>query len=531
MTRNLFMAAVLVTAFFSHAACDGDALDNDADAEKNRGTGADDNADSDAGTDTDTDSDSDSDGSVDVGGTITLTDVTDGRIFQRDSDGQYDLTVEGTYSGDPTEIQARVLEDGSDNEVTPWATVDNSPGGGTFSGLLYGIPEGGWYNLEVRILHSSTAIDRGSSRFGVGALIVCAGQSHIDFWFDAAYGDGAPDALDSTRMYRHEQVLQNGVSWTGWEPVTGMGARVFANRVSEALNIPVGLLDYGVKGASLWQEKSFAPAKGWWLPDSSARHPDSDNYSVLKEGLESIDRKVEAVLWVQGHTDAMGAGVTTQKYMTGLNELFGKMRTDTCVPDLPVFISLVTRQAGPPFSGNDANIQAVRNAEEQYAGQDDNAYIGCTTIDLPLRNDRIHHTSAGQKMQAERLAQSVLHLLLDTPPYDYHRGPMIENYQIVDSTTIDLHLKHSGGTDFTPDTDIRGFSIQGDGVGDIVSATRRDATTIRIVISGDTGAVTAVRYLYGGNPGSLNLTTYAAEYVHDNSGLQLPLEGKADVPE
>ncbi len=486
--------------------------------------------DTESATQADVNLDSDADEFIDVGGKITLIDVTDGRIFQRDSDGQYDLLVKGTYQGDPEVIQARVLKDETDDVVTPWIAIDDAPNDGSFSGVLKDIPGGGWYNLEVRIFHSTTAIDRGNNKFGVGALIACTGQSHIDYWFDPGSGSGAPDAHDLTRMYRHKQVRQNGKSWTGWQPVTGMGARVFANMVTEGLNIPVGLLDYGVNGASLWRNKSITPDRGWWLPDSSSKHPNSNNYSVFKAGLESIDNKVEAVLWVQGHTDAMNGGVTKEKYMAGLEELFRIIRTDTDLRDLPIFISLVTRQAGPPFSGNDASIQAVRTAEEQFSAQDPHTYIGCTTIDLPLRGDNIHHTPEGQKIQANRLAQSVLHIVLGKEQYTYHRGPQIENYQVVDSTTIDIHLAHRGGTDFTPETKIKGFEVLGGSTGRIVSVNRETDTTIRIVISGNTNSIATVRYLYGGNPSNLNLSLFAKQYAHDNSPLSLPLEGSIIEP-
>ncbi len=519
---------------------DTDSYNADIDLNSDVDAGADTDIDTDTDTDTDSDvddtesADSDTDDFIDLGGTITLTEVTDSRIFQRDSDKQYDLFIEGTYEGDGETIQARVLKDGTDDVVVPWTDIDDSLEDGTFSGDLKDIPGGGWYNIEVRISNSTTAIARGSSKFGVGVLIACTGQSHIDYWFDPGSGSGAPEAHELTRMYRHKQVRQMGGSWTGWQPVTGMGARVFANKVAEALNVPVGLLDYGVGGSALWQRNCLAPANGWWLPDNSIPFPDANNYAVFKSGLESIDNKVEALLWVQGHTDAMGGatvGISTARYKTGLETIFDKMRTDTGVPELPIFISLVTRQQGGVLSSSDANIQAVRTAEEQYAEQDANTYLGCTTIDLPLRNsDNIHHTPEGQKIQANRLAQSVLHILLGEDPYTYHRGPRIENYQVVDSTTIDIHFTHSGGADFTPESEIKGFEVLGNGTGGIVTVTRETAATIRIVIGGDTANIETVQYLDGGNPGNLNLNKYASGYVHDNSPLALPLEGGVVEP-
>ena len=475
---------------------------------------------------------------------IQLADVPDGRIYQRDSTHQYDLLIEGAYEGDPTAIEARVVMYDSEEAVVPWTAIQETPSGGTFSGTLGDIPQGGWYSLQVRFENNPACSTTGQNRFGVGVLIACTGQSHIDLWFevymtgpsDAGYTPPVADAL--TRMFRHEQVFQLGPPWTGWQPVTGVGATVFANTLREALSVPVALLDYGVSGSALWQRNTVDLAAmglegvlgpmGWWLSDESGLLPEQDNYTVFQTGLSNVGKSVEALLWVQGHTDAV-VGESTENYQAGLERLFAKMRWDSGVDDLPSFISLVTRQGAnlifPPIT--DENIQKIRDAEEQYCEEDAHTYLGCTTIDLPLSFDNLHHSRSGQAMHAHRLAQAVLHVLLDSGAYTYHRGPQLSRYEIVDATTIDVHITHSGGTDFTPTSRIAGFEVLGESAGDVVEAVRYDADTIRLTLSGDTSAVESVRYLYGGNPGSLNLMDYAVEYVHDNSPLQLPLEGGA----
>jgi hypothetical protein len=473
---------------------------------------------------------------------IQLVDIPDGRIYQRDSAHQYDLLIEGAYEGDPTAIEARVVMYGSEEAVIPWTTIRTTPMGGEFSGMLEDIPQGGWYALQVRFADNPSCSATGQNRFGVGVLVACTGQSHIDLWFEVYMtgpGDAGyelPVASELTRMYRHEQVFQLGPPWIGWQPITGVGATVFANTLREALDVPVGLLDYGVSGSALWQRNTVDLAAmglegvlgpmGWWLPDESGLLPEQDNCAVFQEGLSTIGNSVEALLWVQGHTDAV-ADESTENYQAGLKELVSRMRVDSGVDDLPVFVSLVTRQGANLIFPliTDESIQAVRNAEIRYCEEDPHAYIGCTTIDLPLSFDNLHHSRSGQAMHARRLAQAVLHVLLDSGEYTYHRGPRLRGYEIVDVTTIDVHITHSGGTDFTPTTGIAGFEVLGAPAGEVVGAVRYDADTIRLTVSGDTSAVESVRYLYGGNPGNLNLMDYAAEYVHDNSPLQLPLEG------
>lgn len=90
---------------------------------------------------------------------------------------------------------------------------------------------------------------------------------------------------------------------------------------------------------------------------------------------------------------------------------------------------------------------------------------------------------------------------------------------------IDIHITHNGGTDINPLTDIKGFEIAGTGVGEITNAVRHDSDTIRLTVSGNTGNVDSITYLYGGNPGDQDLFGFVSGYVHDNSLLALPLEG------
>ncbi len=484
---------------------------------------------------------------------IDLADIPDGRIYQRDNNNQYDLLIEGTYSGNPASIEARIITDGSLEEVLPWTMIDDSPNDEAFSGILEDIPQGGWYNIQVRATDDPSVMDAGTSKFGVGVLVVCAGQSHIDFWFwvneiciEEWDNYVASDADEMTRMYRHEQVLQQGPAWDGWQSVSGVGATVFANKLREVLGVPVGLLDYGVGGSALWQRNTadvaalglqdFVPAMGWWVPDDSNTAPEENNYAVLKAGLDTIDNRVEAVLWIQGHTDT-GVGESTAGYKTGLTELFTRMRTDTRIADLPIFISQVTRMGPfeweiedgmsmtiPPAS--DENVQNIRDAEVQYCAEDQNTYLGCIAIDLPLCCDGVHHSPLGQQLQAERLAQAVLHVLRNSDDHTYHRGPQLASYEIMDSSTIDVHITHVSGNDFTPASGIKGFEVMiGENTVVPESAERYDANTIRLTINGETSGTTGIRYLYGINPGDLDIHLYAGSYIHDNSPLQLPLEG------
>ena len=138
--------------------------------------------------------------------TIHLVEVPDGRIYQRDRAYRYELRIEGTYTGVPTSIEAQVIQYGTEETVVPWTMIQESPAGGVFSGILADIPQGGWYALQVRFADNPACFVTGQNKFGVGVLIACTGQSHIDLWFEqymtgpSDVGYEIPVADELTRM-------------------------------------------------------------------------------------------------------------------------------------------------------------------------------------------------------------------------------------------------------------------------------------------------------------------------------------------
>ncbi len=93
--------------------------------------------------------------------TIAVDDFANYRVFQRDIGGtSKSVAVSGTYANmDWSRVEARVLQHGTDTAVINWTTIDSTPGGGTFSGSL-AVPQGGWYDVEVRALDAAGLRDR-----------------------------------------------------------------------------------------------------------------------------------------------------------------------------------------------------------------------------------------------------------------------------------------------------------------------------------------------------------------------------------
>src|SRR5690606_15607557 len=74
---------------------------------------------------------------------ITVDPIQDRRIFQRNSSDSATITITGSYSGSPTSIEARIVEDGTSTEVLTWSVLDATPSAGEFSGTISNIPVGG----------------------------------------------------------------------------------------------------------------------------------------------------------------------------------------------------------------------------------------------------------------------------------------------------------------------------------------------------------------------------------------------------
>jgi hypothetical protein len=423
-----------------------------------------------------------------AGALVTLTEPADGTIIQRVGTAG-SLTISGTYSGTPTAIQARVVEDGTSTEVVGWTTIDDSLSGGTFSGTLSSIPQGGWYNVQARHSSDTAIVDNGSNKFGVGMLIPVLGQSNAEKWFSA--GSGTPNT--TTRKYTE----------SGWATNSGAGAIAFANAVQDgmATSIPIGLLDYGVGSTSI---------ADWISTDAGKPYP------FFQTGLTAVGGTCEMVVWIQGEQDGYN-GTNATTYKTDLGTFVSNIRSDTSKASLPIMIGIIGRHTA--CEECDVTWQAIKDAQMSFIKATANTYVAATYNDLALANN-VHLQDAAYATLGGRFAQTALYILGETTtPY---RGPAISKAILADASTVDVKIAHSGGTDFTPTEDITGFEVfDGGSAATISSAVRRTANTIRLTLSAPTTGTVTVRYQYGAAP-----TITGA--ILDNATLTLPLEGITD---
>lgn len=427
---------------------------------------------------------------------LTLTDIQEGRIFQRRGQDA-DIVVTGAYTGVSAPVEARVVEAGTGTIVLPWTVVDGSPENGQFTGILAHVPQGGWYRLQVRSGIAPWVVVEGDHPWGVGMLVTCIGQSNMREWFFTGQ-DHHPSA--DIRLYRAGEWIQ--------PDTTGNGALAMGNRLAAALKIPIGLLDYSVNGTGLTAKAEWG--KGFWL-DSG---PESI-YRRWVDGINAVGGSVEYVLWMQGEADAARGTVSREEYRRALERFVDKqVRVDiengSRRDRLPFLIVPLVKRP----SGRDLPCQWIRDAQMDVLKTVDECHLAGLSMDLENRG-RQHLAPVAYTALGIRAAQTILYLLDKMP---YHRGPAIATVTRQSAKSIDVTIAHRGGTDFTPWTDISGFEvISGDRSLAIAGVHRRDAVTIRIELENEADDTALVRYLYGAHPNTTNA-------VRDNTDLRLPLE-------
>ena len=427
---------------------------------------------------------------------IRLHDIEEMRVYQRNG-STADIVVSGTFQGRPQAIEARVSNHATREWITPWTVIDSAPVDGVFMGILPEVPQGGWYRLSVRFSNKTEIIDAGKSRWGIGMLVACIGQSNMKEWFHS----GADLKLHPLlSVHRQGRWMSMGES--------GNGAIAFGNRLVGKLGIPVGLLDYAVSGSGLRKEADWGV--GYWIDRS-----DDAIYDRFIQAVTKTGGALEYVVWMQGEADAARATISGNQYRSALNRFIRRQIRQDIVngslrPHLPfLIVGMVKRPVG-----KDSPHQAIRMAQQKVTEELQECYLAATSLDLENMG-RQHLAPAAYITLGLRVAQTVLYLLDEER---YYRGPSVFGATIVTDNTIDVHLSHRGGSDFTPHERISGWEVVSAGSKlPIADVRRKDSHTVRILMAGTLDGPVTIRYLYGAMPD-------ADRAIHDNSPMELPLE-------
>jgi len=453
---------------------------------------------------------------------IAVDDFANYRVFQRDISGTLkSVTISGTYSNmNWNRVEARVLRHGNNTAVVDWTTIDSTLGGGTFSGNLT-VPQGGWYNVEIRALDGTGSVigsSRGTNKWGVGMIILCIGQSNMSGNGQAPFTATTSDlAVNYGNAGRWEQLADpydddSPLGAVDNDNTTAGGSMIpaLANSLLQTFDFPIAFVPSAKGGSNLYAQ---------WAYRNPTNHYDTTTlYGQSITKARSVGG-VELIIMHQGEADTNDHRTEAQ-YEADFATMIGNYREDLYTT-IPIFICQLGTIDLEGNTRTDADVVAVRNAQHDL----DNSvsiFMSATAMDQP-RLDDVHYTCQGLDVIGGRVAQAIKYYL---GAAWYYRGPAITSAFFADGNrnTVDIQIGHWGGNDITPVSGITGFSLlSNESPVTVTSAIRMSADRIRLTLASPIpeGATVKLRYLWGSDPDISAL-------VKDNSSLALPLENTTE---
>lgn len=398
-----------------------------------------------------------------------------GRVFQRAA-GQTSkaITFGGSYRGSPAGIEARIVTgDAGATVVVPW-TAATAPTTGTWAATLT-VPQGGNYTLEVRHTGQPNTTARTPNHFGVGVVMLYAGQSNAEGQFtnstagnypvSQAYSFRVSARMKTGVIYRDTRVASQGIL---------AGIHPAADKVSAALNIPVMAVDVSTGGSGL--------VGGWDNPASAF-------YTQFTSILADVGGDCEALLWYQGEADA-AVSTSAATYSASLQTFVTNARASVgrSAANLPFFSGILGRKGSAAATDSWGN---VRKGTLLALAAITNAHHAGAYYDQALTDD-LHYTGAAYRNFGHRAARAVLAVL---QPGSFPTG--VRGAQPTGATfsgqDITITYTLNGATTLrglTGATGLTGFVVRnGGGTAQTISATAiPTANTVVLTISGGTPA-------------------------------------------
>jgi hypothetical protein len=441
-------------------------------------------------------------GEIDL--SLTLTQIADGRVFQRNKTDRLDgeVTVMGTIVGEATTIEVRALSAVDDEVVVDWQTLDDDPGLSSFGGTMT-VPVGGPYYVEVRDAVATDVLDFGTTEFYVGAWIVAYGQSNMAGLFGIS---GTPaEALPGTGYFDRDTLAFT-------DPPANPAVRGMLNTMLTLTGVPVAAVHNAIPAVV---SAALAPGNS---PDL-----EYDHFGRLLELIDAVGGDAEVIIVRQGEGDAHGLQPAAANYKanwlaihTAIAEHVG--RTPEQIPML---------MGGLASFGGDVEEYSeawwgIQSAMRELAAEHPGIVYSHSAVDLP-RGDEFHITEAGLVSSGQRFAYTFAWLSGDLPA---DPAWSISAIEALSATTTLVTLAHGLGSDFSPSSAITGFEVSTDGDTwiDAVGA-RQSATTILLSHAALTWPLVHPadrlgRYQYGSLPD-------VSGAVHDNSAIGSPLSSSA----
>jgi hypothetical protein len=311
---------------------------------------------------------------------LSISNISEYQVFQRDGSDQADISISGTYTGIPTAIEAS-FNGGA------YVTIDSSPSGGTFSGTLPN-QAAGQGDLTVRFTND-TSTNLVLNTIGIGDVFVVAGQSNASgrgftlnsythaslkasmFGNDDAWKE-LTDATDSA-VGQVDAVSLDTAAALGGSPWPIVATSILADT-----GFPVAFIPTSMGGTKILP----------WLPD--ADHSDATTlYGSMYRRIQAVGGAVAGVLFFQGESDAQGA-VTQAVYETRLNTFVDAVASD--FSGAKTLVGQIGNLKDATFGYKDR----VRAGQIAVINSNSNALLGPAVYDIDLTDeggDNIHFRS------------------------------------------------------------------------------------------------------------------------------------------
>jgi len=472
---------------------------------------------------------------------IGITDTAYQRVYQRVGASK-SLPVAGTYSGSPYKIQARACPAGTDPAAGavayPWQILALNPTGGTFAGNI-SVPQGDDWIMQVRDGTNHALSASGTHAFGVGIVIGLLGQSNMENSFSSIFGWplGSPHALvkSSTTTLQRIGAIKDSFppstlspTYVSWDSIGSTDARdhgnaivIMANDLVAANNdCPVVLLTYAASGTTSAQ----------WQPGGAY-------LNAFFTGLDSVGGDCEAVIWLQGETDAQ-TGVSAATYQSNLQAIFDAIKAHTGRSSGFHFGTVVV---GPAMASagawgsawaTEGNLAPIRKAQLDFvaANAGGGAFLAGTDIDGNLAGaSAVHIDQTSLFRQGRRYTEALKRRFAGAA--NGIEGPAIASASR-SGTTITVSINQHGGTALQDGAGGSGGSLQGFRVFDggtpaTISSTAISGNTVVLTLAATPTGTVTLDYAMANAP--FGSTTAAAAVLYDNQSipgdsLGLPLQ-------
>lgn len=302
------------------------------------------------------------------------------QVFQR-SGSTGTITITGTYTGNPTAIEAS-FNGGA------YSTIDSTPSDGTYSGSLTNQAQGQGI-LTVRFTND-TSVSSTKTYIGIGDVFLVSGQSNAVGQGTSNQTYSSTDGFKATLFgndYKWKELVDpydsntNQVDTISSNTALGSWVLLLATSIMNNQHVPVAFIPSARSGSGIDE----------W--SAGANHQDrttlygSAVYRALQVG------GIKANLYWQGEHEAnVGAGtdMTTSEYEGFLNQLVNDFYADLGVKTMAVKLQ---NSSGLP----DLNEGYIRTAVENVEASNSNIMVGPDFRDIGTDDD--YHLKLTAKLQ------------------------------------------------------------------------------------------------------------------------------------